>query len=501
MLGSSITVVQASGDDDILPLINEAWLPGANWIQNNSQHTFDHDIMHTEKGNRSGKSTSHSNDKGSLNNDENTPARLFDGMRVEDFLIQDEPSSTSGSSAGSIISDHIVVTPVVQVEEENKQEYQVPYVRDAIEENSDVEIVVEDPGFQMDNSATLNSQDADPIVPALVISKDNPSNRAKEIQMSNNELANERTSILSMLQSLKTPQMNSQYLEAFQTCLTYILHIWSKEPDNNQKGDLEILTRLAQSVPRAEMLRSMCDLETEEPVFATQIGYREAMLKALGVKDSSSQNELQSLGDSIKDAIRLVDGNRRDITFDKSLQLLRDQTAKFQTSVQYGPDARIIKQKLKRQNTPPFLTWAWLTSDFDKNVRPERVAAENLFAIMEDIDRNLKSRNEICYTLAMEVTLKEWEDRVSNSRLLPRSPSPFGEPPSPLRSIGDLLSEDAVLRLQQSEMCTAIDELATNAKNFVGLFIPCRFQHAVSKKIWGSLSLLLKVCRNSYYRS
>ncbi|OAL53758.1 hypothetical protein IQ07DRAFT_501866 [Pyrenochaeta sp. DS3sAY3a] len=180
------------------------------------------------------------------------------------------------------------------------------------------------------------------------------------------------------------------------------------------------------------------------------------------------------------------------------MQLLRDQTAKLQTSVQYVPDAAIIKQKLKRQDTPPFLTWAWLTSDIDKNVRPERVAAENLFAIMEDIDRNLKSRNEICYTRAMEVTLNEWEDRVSNSRLVPRSPSPFGEPSSPLRSIGDLLSEDAVLRVQQSEMYTAIDELATNAKNFVGLFIPCRFQHAVSKKIWGSLSLLLKSATSNF---
>ncbi|KAH7384605.1 hypothetical protein BKA66DRAFT_416936 [Pyrenochaeta sp. MPI-SDFR-AT-0127] len=243
------------------------------------------------------------------------------------------------------------------------------------------------------------------------------------------------------------------------------------------------------------------------------------MLKALGVKNSSCQNELHSLGDAVQDAINLlkrVSGSGLTAAIRPKIKPRGGEVDKIHIPGQNRSHANGAKHNLRRRNTPPFLTWAWLSSEYDKSVRPERLAAENLFAIMEDIDRNLRRRNEISYTLAMEISLAEWDERISGSQqqlsyissahpdssllyasthLSPRIIG--GSPSSPRRSIVDFLGEDALLQAQKSAIHAAIDDLSTHAKNFVGLFIPCSYQHAVSKKIWGSLSLLLKSATSS----
>ncbi|KAF1937395.1 hypothetical protein EJ02DRAFT_412440 [Clathrospora elynae] len=174
------------------------------------------------------------------------------------------------------------------------------------------------------------------------------------------------------------------------------------------------------------------------------------------------------------------------ITAAKSILNKRNEIAKLHVQ----PKSKV--QTSHHRKTHPFLTWAWLSSDFDKSIGPERVAAENLFAIMEDIDTNLKRRKEISYIHAMESTLPELEARVSGSRL--EMPSRNAAHPADT-SLG---SKDALLRIQKSAIHDAIDELSINAKKFVSLFIPSSYQHAVSKKIWGSLSLLTKSATSDF---
>jgi hypothetical protein len=71
----------------------------------------------------------------------------------------------------------------------------------------------------------------------------------------------------------------------------------------------------------------------------------------------------------------------------------------------------------------------------------------------------------------------------------------LAEPPSPLNNAHVAeVTDDAILQSQKYAIVKVVNEIATTAQSFVGLFIPCSYQHPVSQKIWGSLSDLLKVC-------
>lgn len=517
LFGSSVSVVQALNSKDHIPVIPEDWLLRTDRASIISRHTFDEKHTSSEQDKQQDQfanvTMSH-NDQNLIDNENSTSVQLFDGMPVEAFLVKDNEHVTSTLS--SMPSSRLEDPEKSQINEtRQKLRYQFPSVQDA--NDSGDEVIPEHDGMSSVSSIKIERQ---VLELNAHISDSSPLNGIEPIEATEkvsteNELTEERNSILSMLSSLTEPQMNTQYLEAFQTCLNYILHIWTKSSYNKEREQLGILTKLEQSIPRAEMLRSMCDLELQGSVFAQHLEYRDAMLRALGVKNSSCQNELRSLGEAVKEAIRLlstIPGSDLSMVIGPPSKRVFGQVDLLQTTEQSMDKTSPTKHNLRRRSTPPFLTWAWLSSEFDKSVRPERLAAENLFAIMEDIDRNLRHRNEISYTLAMEISLAEWDERMTGSQQqLSHFPSErpgdchlgvptysrphvLSDPPStPRRSIVDLLGDDALLQTQKSAIHAAIDDLSSHAKNFVGLFIPCSYQHAVSKKIWGSLSLLLKV--------
>ncbi|EFQ90083.1 hypothetical protein PTT_13401 [Pyrenophora teres f. teres 0-1] len=147
-----------------------------------------------------------------------------------------------------------------------------------------------------------------------------------------------------------------------------------------------------------------------------------------------------------------------------------------------------------------------------------RIAAENLFAIMRDVENSLTKRDEMCYKHAPEETLDELDTRIT--LLQSRSSKNLSEGPttrstnqsirpephvltaqtcSPFQhSIDDLFAKDAVLRKQQNEIVTAINELLASAKRFVGLYVPPRYPHTVCHRIWGSLSKLAKSVTSTF---
>jgi hypothetical protein len=164
---------------------------------------------------------------------------------------------------------------------------------------------------------------------------------------------------------------------------------------------------------------------------------------------------------------------------------------------------------------PPFLTWPWLVSSSDTSMPAHRLAAENLFTIMQDIERHLLQRSDGSYMHATECTFEDMKAKVDifqhHRRNVPNkydfSYSSFGlasgfgagDSMSPLKkqSVANLLSEDAILQSQTDAIYTAMGDLSTIAQRFMGLFIPRSFPHAVSRKIWGSLLMLLKVCQGA----
>ncbi|KAF2036453.1 hypothetical protein EK21DRAFT_51452 [Setomelanomma holmii] len=179
-----------------------------------------------------------------------------------------------------------------------------------------------------------------------------------------------------------------------------------------------------------------------------------------------------------------------------------------------NPHSGEVKPSIARSNIRPFLTWAWLSSGLEKSISPERLAAEHLFTIMEDIDRHLRRQNEHSYTCAPEATLAELQGSILSIQVdqqsIPRSDAtnhaiyaPLADLNFALGTIQELSSpvsimkqnallEDATLYAQKGAVQAVLKEIVIITQDFVGLFIPCTLQHTVSKKIWGSLSSLIK---------
>jgi hypothetical protein len=184
-------------------------------------------------------------------------------------------------------------------------------------------------------------------------------------------------------------------------------------------------------------------------------------------------------------------------------------------TIQSG-DRVIPPNRLIRRDTPPFLTWAWLSSDLEKTIPAQRLVAETLFTIMQDIDRNLRGRGDAPYLTTSESTLAELEMRTSRpgastaQNSSPVTKMPLSEEthpshvtndvPSPWRQTSDyLLSGDIVLDPQKKALHEAINDLTDVAKDFVGLFLPCNYHHPVLNRIWGALLGLIQVRRHNSY--
>jgi hypothetical protein len=281
-------------------------------------------------------------------------------------------------------------------------------------------------------------------------------------------------SILAVLNSLKEPQMTTEYLARFKLEISRILGIWSRAPQRAQRREGRILERLQDGVARAGLLREMCDLESESREFSSNLTYRDAILKALGIEDSSLQKELENLGDVVKIAMTLFKG-------------IQDTNTAKATGFAKGT-LEIVK---------PFLTWVLIDAGTDQRVNVERVAAEYLHAMMQEIEQSLCQRDERSYTSSRELTISDLEHLLST----PGRVGPWVVTTQVLLSVGttsnNQLPEDPVLQAQRSVVQTAIHDLFAHLKRFVGLYVPCNYSHSVCHKIWGSMAQLNHVRKAS----
>jgi hypothetical protein len=547
VLGSSVTVSHPMVSIEHLPVITEDWMPEAH-AGSNDAHTIVEGIKRsatlastythaTREGQSSGK-----------------PVQLFDGFRVEEFIVDDEGANDASQDESDEVhdasdhrndaSDQISVSPpesplrlfdgkqidayLVEDSETSDRNQQArltqsfpditqastglhPYIEDGSE--PDQTQYTQNHKVFLDNEVQDTDQDLHNA--AQVLAPHNAHSVGSAQAPVTHEKLDEEDNLLSMLDSLKVPRMDQQYLEAYGTCISYVLHVWTDMPSLGKAAHLELLSRLEQSLPRAEMLRRACESDPADvPYDATTS--QQSTEKGHTLKHLVLDSELGSLGDTVQDAMHALRKTRTlvDGATSPSLSGPDRQSAPVQQA--YEVDFNEPKQTSSRGSTPPFLTWAWLSSGFEKSIPARRLAAENLFTIMEDIDRHLRRHDDDSYTRASKATLAELTSKIIDSQLqLPdvkkewviHTPpvdltiglDTMSESPTPLVSIQQgSLSGYALLPSQRVAIHAIMDEVATIAQKFVGLFIPCTYQHSVSNKIWGSLLSLLKVRSTSH---
>ncbi|KAF2193353.1 hypothetical protein K469DRAFT_551060 [Zopfia rhizophila CBS 207.26] len=158
---------------------------------------------------------------------------------------------------------------------------------------------------------------------------------------------------------------------------------------------------------------------------------------------------------------------------------------------------------------PPFLTWAGLDPEFKESIPARRLAAENLYTIMEDIDRNLcylSKRDSVPYTKTPEIAFHEWEKGLAfldTKSSQEENALTYGCSSGRRHSVyltGDCSAEDIVLTSHRKEIASVLEELSSVVKEFVSLFVPFSYDHCVVKKIWGALHTIASV-RSSFVES
>jgi hypothetical protein len=501
VLGTSVTVTQSMTSMEHLPPFVDDWIPEKYTnirVEEFLDEEYDNsdgfsDISH-KISNEAGRAFT----RGSV--------RLFDGKRIEEFLVDNDewsdeevmPQPTNNiTSQEPSISDGLQSQPRLQyrsptAEVESEVEH-APFVQGVVKNEDDTHDHTSRKGSAEEVSSPPSQPESMPRV------------QAPPLPVSNN--TEEKDSLLSMLRSLENPRMDAQYLEAYGTCVSYVLHVWPKSPNNGKLEHMKALTSMEQSLHLAETLRRLCNTGSSMVASDTVLSSEGTVLEGSNLDQPMLNDELRSLGEVVQEAIDLLQEVPilADGTPGNTLLSSSEASAIKQLN---EDDRKHPKEALIRRSTPPFLTWAWLSSGFEQSIPARRVAAENLFTIMQDIDRHLCRSKEDSYANASKTTLAELEHQMvlqkessvnqTSHAFRPNLPLGFRtseEPPSPLNYAQESTStDDAILQSQKDAIIKVVNDIATTAQSFVGLFIPCSYQHPVSQKIWGSLSDLLQVC-------
>jgi hypothetical protein len=425
--------------------------------------------------------------------------RLFDGKRIEEFLVDDDEWSieeTTRIPTRDATAHDLPTIDESQPQLQSRLQYRSPTAdaEDQKEGVSSLESMVDD---DADEPASRDKNVGE--TPRLA-------NQPESLQ-SLPKQSEEKDSLLSMLQCLEHPRMDAGYLESYGTVVSYVLHVWPKPPHNGKSEHMEALTSLEQSLHRAETLRRLCNTgwsQAGSDPFPSAGGN---VVEGHNTDQSMVDEELRNLDEVVQCAITLLQEALKSThgTPGSTPISAYEETAIKQSHID---EIEPPKSNLVQKSTPPFLTWAWLSSGFEQSIPAPRVAAENLFTIMQDIDRHLCRSKEDSYTNSSKTTLADLEHQMTQQKatnelstsytFLPRVPlglRTLAEPPSPLNNAHVAeVTDDAILQSQKYAIVEVVNEIATTAQSFVGLFIPCSYQHPVSQKIWGSLSDLLKVC-------
>ena len=511
MIGSSLLVVRPI---DHVPLVTGDWFSDTKSLPDAATATLEQNLTPGEvKLKLQPRGALMSTDAQAQSTYEPSSMQLFGGLRIEDFLIGDDEPDIANKSTSTIRSPDDVKDVIVAGDELDSRKRRSGEIF-GIDESHLIDACATTLPSS-DCSAHSNADTSEDYDEPLLVDIEKPAevNPAR----TEKEVAEQEASVLSMLKTLEVPKMTTQFLEKFRACISYIVKLWEQAPIEDRRRQHAILVRLVRSIQCADMLRSMCDLESQDNVFSENLAYRDAMLKALGIGNSSCERQLQSLGEAVHDARSLFTG-LTDLNTAAAITKAR-QTLQERTRTGMVPTTSENRHGGTPSKSLPaalFLARTWSHFQPNQNMTEDRIAAENLFAIMRDVEKSLKKRDETCYKHAPEETLDELDTRMtllqpqssnnlsedlanssSNAIIRPGPQVLRTQPYSPLRhSISELLAEDAVLRTQQNAIITATNELLASAKRFVGLYIPPRYPNPVCHRIWGSLSRLTKVCHS-----
>lgn len=446
--------------------------------------------------------------------------QLFEEIRVEDYLVEDDESDTSSitSTSQSCLKDADVgrlpeARDNLVRQERNTAEYSNaigcgPAVHPDVEERGNPEMLS---SIQEDVRSDADPETMKKVDPLYDLHR----SEVESLSLTVEGATKAEASMLAFLHSLECPQMTTKYLAEFRMYMNYVLDLWSKAPSEAQRRQHVILTRLKEGITCAELLGGMCDLESQGSVFSENLGFRDAMLAALGIENSSFQEQLESLGTVVRDAMTLFKGisdSKTTAAIKSARKILRDQSQATKPVNSQELQSSEPTSGLAFNPVKPFLTWISIDAELNERDIAEQVTAEYLDTIMGEIENSLM-RNEESYKFAREVAISKLESSLVAPMQLSATTSNIGAPGQQrvasreesvdnasqiLPSLGTILQNlppnDALVRAQKNEVRTAIDDLFTCLKRFIGLYVACDYSHTVCHKIWGSMARLNNVC-------
>ncbi|CAN9172495.1 unnamed protein product [Alternaria alternata] len=414
-----------------------------------------------------------------------TFAQIFGGIRVEDYLIEDDESDDSSTTNTSDISlDRVGTTTPPSTSDDILHQ---PHSTADASSGAVCPPALNHAYDTLENSIThpwtSQSPLADVALGTLPTYRLNDSQEPQLESLSSiaENPAEVEAFILTLLNTLEPPQMTSEYLMRFCRCIGIVLDLWDAAPQEVRRRQLGTLERLHDCKARVDILRSICDLGSQNAVFVSGSQYREAMIKAVLDENSSSQKELESLRAVVADAMTLfksVSYYNTTHAIRSAKKALRKQRRMSKPGLSKKEQSPELTSKLAKENLKPFLTWVMIDAELDQKERTEAVAAEYLQAMMRRIEKSLSESGKNSYHFARELSLSDLQRSLiapmpdllnmtsdvvvpSHQHILSQlEPCIATTQAYPLNiSLRELLPEDPILDARKRVVRAAIDDL------------------------------------------
>lgn len=298
------------------------------------------------------------------------------------------------------------------------------------------------------------------------------------------------------------PEQNAQYLTIFLNILKGLLTARDRPKVVNDQRFSNVIAQLDHASLMASLFMSMVELENHSgnEFFRDNLGYRDAMVKDLASADTTMAEAILSVKRAIEDALRF-----------------------FHDLSGFGSGLSTLIAPLPHRDDPfqaesvdsPFLTWARPDFDTEEGMPAGRLASEHLFAILEEVEQNVSRRNESLASGVNEVSLQELRRKMPFYEVALSPNSPIDIPgrrnslsrqntknrkDSPRRSLKgrqptetEFSITDSILAAQKEQVLSTLNDLCKTVKEFVNFFIPLKYNHGVSKRIWGALDRMMLV--------
>ncbi|KAF3036897.1 hypothetical protein E8E12_002171 [Didymella heteroderae] len=302
-----------------------------------------------------------------------------------------------------------------------------------------------------------------------------------------------------MLSAMDEPDMTSEYMQIFKTCMSSLLSAWPDIFLEESGAHIEELAQIQLSLEAAEKLDKVLLLEEGNPKLAAKPEYRMSLITLLRLQ--SVEQELRGLSKTVKTVVSLL---RHHGTEDVR-KIFAD--AKFEEM-----DSAVRRlEDLKNMARRSFLAWPWILSDAaDFTNDPEDAArslARNFSTILDDSDEHIKRRkDQSTYSKAERKSLTDLEQSIQSIQVSCPTPAHASSEKAPTTS--QEASEarswlDHGLKMAERREMTVclLRSLVQATKDLIGLFVPCGSPHAMLEKVWGSLFSSVQVSMQHDYKA